>query len=149
MPVTEQLLDRAIAYSIACVEAAAGDVFQLPLPVQTVAVVQTTQGIIDNGGLEYFYESDFVGTPPYSFFVDTFRRIGAEAAATRIEASALMFPFSDPHLNEAKRQQWLDGVKECETHEFVVLSRAACGDASVFAKLAEYIEGNRSAFAEA
>ena len=145
----EQFLDRVIAYSIACVEAAAGDVFQLPLPVQTVAVVQTAQGIIDNGGLEYFYESDFIGTPPYSFFVDTFRRIGAEAAATRIEAAALMFPFTEPHLNEARRQQWLDSVKDCEGHEFVVLSKRACGDASVFAKLAEYVDVNRSAFEEA
>lgn len=143
----EQLLDRVIAYSIACVERASGDVFQLPLPIQTVAVVQTAQGIIDNGGLEYFYESDFVGNPPYSFFAETFRRIGAEAAASRIEVSSHMFPFTDPHLHEAKRQLWLDGIKENEAHEFVVLSRRACGDTSVFSKLAEFIEENRSAFA--
>lgn len=145
----EQFLYRAIAYSIACVEAASGDVFQLLLPVQTVAVIQTAQGIIDNGGFEYFYESDFDGSPPYSFFVEAFRRIGAEAAANRIEASARMFPFTEPHLHETKRQQWLDGVKDNETHEFVILSRQACGDASVFAKLAEYVESNLSAFAAA
>nr|WP_315491662.1 DUF4375 domain-containing protein [uncultured Rhodoferax sp.] len=145
----QQLLDRAIAYSIACVEAASGDVFKLPLPVQTVAVVQTAQGIIDNGGFEYFYESDFDGTPPYSFFVETFRRIGAEAAAQRLEASSRLFPFSEPHLHEEKRQRWLDTVKEDETHEFVVLSKKACGDESVFAKLADYVERNRDAFAAA
>lgn len=145
----QQLLDRAIAYSIACVEAASGDVFKLPLPVQTVAVVQTAQGIIDNGGFEYFYESDFDGTPPYSFFVEAFRRIGAEAAAQRLEASLRLFPFSEPHLHEEKRQRWLDTVKEDETHEFVVLSKNACGDESVFAKLADYVEGNRDAFAAA
>ena len=145
----EPLLDRAIAYAIDCVQSASGDVFQLPLPVQTVAVVQTAQGIIDNGGLEYFYESDFDGQPPYSFFVETFRRIGAEAAAERIEATSRLFPFADPHLHETKRQQWLDGVKENEAHEFVILSRKACGDASVFAKLADYVERNRNAFAAA
>lgn len=142
----EPLLDRAIAYSIACVEAAAGDVFQLPVSVQTVAVIQTAQGIIDNGGFEYFYESDFVGSPPYSFFVETFRRIGADSAASRIEQSSRMFPFADPHLHEKKRQLWLDGVKRNEAHEFVVLSRKACGDSSVFAKLADYVEENRDAF---
>jgi Domain of unknown function (DUF4375) len=145
----QQLLEQAIAYSIACVESASGDVFKLPLPVQTVAVVQTAQGIIDNGGLEYFYESDFHGTPPYSFFADAFRRIGAESAAERVEASSRLFPFSEPHLHEEKRQHWLDTVKENETHEFVVLSKRACGDESVFAKLAEYMERNRDAFAPA
>jgi hypothetical protein len=142
----ELLLDRAIEYAVRRVEEASGDVFKLPEPIQTVAVVQTAQGIIDNGGFEYFYESDFVGTPPYSFFVEVFRRIGAEAAAERIERTSRMFPFADPHLHEAKRQLWLDEVKETESHEFVALSREACGDASVFAKLAEYVEQNRSAF---
>ena len=110
----QQLLDRAIADSIACVETASGDLFVLPLPVLTVAVVQTAQGIIDNGGLEYFYESDFDGTPPYSFFIETFRRIGAEPAAERMEASSRLFLFSEPHLHEEKRQHWLDTVKENE-----------------------------------
>jgi hypothetical protein len=143
----EALLDRAISYAIECVNAAAGDVRQLPLPVQTVAVVQTAQGIIDNGGFEYFYESDFVGSPPYSFIADAFRRIGAETAAARIDATARMFPFSEPHLHEAKRQKWLDGVKDNDGHEFVIFSRRACGDASVFLKLAEYVERNASGFA--
>jgi hypothetical protein len=115
-----------------------------------VVVIDTAQGIIDNGGLEYFYESDFPGNPPYSFFVDTFRRIGAESVASCIEATSRMFPFSDPHLYEAKRQHWLgDGVKENEAHEFVRLSRMACGDESVFRKLAAYVEMHRDAFAAA
>jgi hypothetical protein len=142
----EQLLNRAIAYAVGCVQAADGDVFRLPLPVQTVAVVQAAQGIIDNGGLEYFYESDFDGQPPYAFFVETFRRIGAQAAADRIETSSAMFPFVEPHLHETKRQHWLDSVKQNEAHEFVVLSRVACGDQSVFEKLAEYVEKHAEAF---
>lgn len=57
-----------------------------------------------------------------------------------------MFPFAHPHLHEAKRQHWLDGVKDEEEHDFVRLSRRACGDESVFRKLAEYVEKNSHAF---
>ncbi|WP_312844488.1 DMP19 family protein [Diaphorobacter nitroreducens] len=136
-------LERATAYSNALVQEAGGDVSRLPEPVQTVVVVDTAQGIIDNGGLEYFYESDFPGNPPYSFFVETFRRIGAESVASCIEVTYRMFPFPEPHLHEGKRQQWLESVKHDESHEFVRLSRRACGDESVFRKLAEYVETNR------
>lgn len=145
----DRLLDRVIAYAIARVVEASGDVSQLPLAVQTVAVVQAAQGIIDNGGLEYFYENDFLDNPPYSFFVEIFRRIGAEAAAQRIEASSQMFPFPEPHMHAEKRVAWIETVHETEAHEFVQLSRQACGDESVFAKLAEYVEKNASTFAEA
>lgn len=146
---SDKLLDRAIAYSIARVQAADGAVFQLPLPVQTVAVIQTAQGIIDNGGFEYFFESDFVGSPPYSLIIDAFHRIGAEAAAIRLEAAVRLFPFSEPHLHVEKRQAWLEEVKDNESQEFVILSRQACGDDSVFEKLAEYVEKNSNAFAAA
>lgn len=140
------LLDRASAYAAACVKQAHGDVLQLPLPVQTVAVIDSAQGIIDNGGLEYFYESDFPSNPPYSFFVEAYRRIGAETAASCLEASARMFPFSEPHLHEAKRLQWLENVRDDESLEFVKLSRRICGDQVVLLKLAEYVEANRDAF---
>lgn len=142
----QSLLERASAYATAQVRRADGDVSQLPEPVQTVVVVDTVQGIIDNGGLEYFYESDFPRNPPYSFFVETFRRIGAESVASCIEESSRMFPFPQAHLHEAKRQQWLDSVKHDEAHPFVGLSRRACGDKSVFRKLAEYVDRNREAY---
>lgn len=146
---SQSLLERASTYATALVQESGGDVNQLPIPVQTVVVIDTAQGIIDNGGLEYFYESDFPGNPPYSFFVEAFRRIGAEAVASCIEETSRMFPFPEPHLYESKRQQWLDAVKHDETHAFVRLSCRACGDDSVFRKLAEYVERNRGAYGAA
>lgn len=140
------LLERVSECATARVQEAGGDVHQLPEPLLTVVVIETAQGIIDNGGLEYFYESDFQGNPPYTFFVETFRRIGAESVASCIEETSRMFPFSQPHLYEAKRQQWLDTVKHDEQHAFVRLSRRACGDESIFQKLAEYVEKNRDAY---
>ncbi len=139
-------LDEAFDYASARLKEEGGDIFRLPVPLQTVVVVYSAQGIIDNGGLEYFYENDFDGLPPYGFFVDVYRRIGAEDAASCIETSAAMFPFSEPHLSETSRQVWLDSVKHDESNQFVKLSRKICGDPSVFPKLADYVNAHRHAF---
>ena len=142
----ESLLDKASEFTYAQLKLFGGDINRLPIPVQTVAVINSTQGVIDNGGLEYFFESDFDGTPEYSFFVEIYRRIGAESAASCIEESAAMFPFAQPNLYEFKRQQWLNSVKGNENHAFMKLSRKICGDQSVFIKLEEYVMAHRDFF---
>ncbi len=140
----QSYLDRVVSYAMAL----AGDVSvsQLPTPVQTVVVITTVQGIIDNGGLTYFYENDFPGNPPYSFFVEAFRRIYAESIASCIEESAVMFPFPQPHLFEAQRRQWRAAVKDDEAQRFKRLDLLAVGDTTVSSKLADYVEMNRGAF---
>lgn len=140
------LLERASDFAFARLKDAGNDFSRLSTPLQTVAVIYSVQGIIDNGGLEYLFESDFDGTPEYSFFVEAYRRVGAESAASCIEVAAALFPFSQPHLHEAKRQKWLEDVREDESHKFVKLSRIVCGDKAVFAKLAEYVDENQDAF---
>ena len=142
----ESVLDRASDFSFEQLKLLDGDITRLSMPIQTVAVIYSAQAVIDNGGLEYFYESDFDGTPEYSFFVEVYRRIGAEDAASCIEESAAMFPFEQPNLYEFKRQQWLDSVKENENHPFVKLSRKICGDSSVFIKLEAYVVAHRDCF---
>lgn len=139
-------LNQASDYALARLKSAGGDINYLPTPLQTVVVVNSAQGIIDNGGLEYFYGSDFDGTPPYSFFVEAYRRIGADSAAFCIESSQRMFPFDQPHRHEKARQLWLDTVKNNEDHEFVKLSLKICGDEAVWTKLAEYVAANHDAF---
>ncbi len=64
---TQSLSERASEISTAEVKKVDGDVFKLPEAFQTVVVIETAQGIIDNGGLEYFFESDFPSNPPYAF----------------------------------------------------------------------------------
>jgi Domain of unknown function (DUF4375) len=142
----ESLLDKASDFTYAQLKLFGGDINRLAIPVQTVAVINSAQGVIDNGGLEYFFESDFDGAPEYSFFVEIYRRIGAESAASCIEESAAMFPFAQPNLYEFKRQQWLDLVKEDENHAFTKLSRKICGDQSVFIKLETYVAAHRDYF---
>lgn len=145
----ELLLDKASDYAFARLTEVGGGVSCLPIPLQTVVVICSAQGLIDNGGLEYFYESDFDGTPEYSFFVNAYRRIGAESAAACIEESAAMFPFDQPHLHESKRQEWIDIVRDDENHTFMKLSRRICGDSTVFQKLSEYVGANRDDFKSA
>ena len=138
---------RAYDYALSRLHAASGDIEALPLALQTLLIVESAQGIIDNGGLAFFYEADFPNNPPYATFVEAYRRIGAESAAACIEATAGMFPFSDPHFFEPLRQLWLEKLCEDPGGEFHRLSDRICGDPSVWTRLEEYVEKNRHAFA--
>jgi hypothetical protein len=142
----QSFLDQAIAYSFELLTTVEGEARNLPEPMGTVLIVSTTQGLIDNGGLEYFFESDFPLNPPYSMFVDAFRRIGADSVASCIEVSANMFPFAEPHLHAAQREAWIDAIEHNEKHEFALLSNRACGDETVWQKLAEFVDSNRDSF---
>lgn len=143
------LVDRAWDYSVGRLQEAGGSIYVLAEPLQTVLAIYAAQGIIDNGGLEYFFESDFDDSPPYEYFVKAFRRVGAEHAADCIETAAKMFPFSNPHLYESKRRQWLESIRDHEGHQFKRLSNAVCGDSTAFLKLVDYVERNRHAFGPA
>ena len=122
-------LDEPYDFAVSCLEAAGGAIGALPVPLQTLLLVESAQGIIDNGGLAYFYESDFPNNPPYSDFTEAYRRIGAEAAAQCIEASSLMFPFEDPHFFEPLRALWLENLRADQVQQFAGLNQRVCGDA--------------------
>jgi hypothetical protein len=124
----------------------AGGLRDAPQPVRIVLCVATTQGVIDNGGLQYFYEVDFEEQRPYSEVVDAYRRVGAEEVASLLERSIQMFPFDSPHLFEAKRQQWLDQIRADEGHEFHQLSDMLIGHKSVEPKLRAFMTKHRSYF---
>lgn len=116
-----------------------GDVNNLPEVLQTVILVFIGQGVIDNGGLEYFYENDFPGQPSYDVIVAAFRRIGAEAVADCIERTADMFTFPNPHKKREERNDWMGSIEDAEGHEFHQLSNYACGHESVWPLLDAYV----------
>lgn len=140
-------LDECYDHALTRLTEAGGDLDALPLPLQTLLIVESAQGIIDSGGLEFFYEADFPGNPPYSAFVEAYRLIGAEPAARCIEATAAMFPFEEPHLFQELRELWLDKLRWLPGSEFARMSAQVAGDASVWRKLADYVERNSPAFA--
>jgi hypothetical protein len=59
---------------------AVGGLRSAPDAIQVAVAVSTAQGIIDNGGLQYFYEADFEDQCPYPEFVHA---IGALARLKR------------------------------------------------------------------
>lgn len=143
----DSALGKPYDYAVLRLEAAGGSLEALPIPLQTLLAVESAQAIIDSGGLEFFYEADFPNNPPYSLFVEAYRRIGAESAASCIEISSLMFPFAEPHFFEPLRDVWLEKFRLDPKQEFARLSAQVCGDGSVWLKLAKYVETNRGAFA--
>lgn len=142
----EALLDQASDFAFKKLDEFGGKLDELPLPLQTLIQIYSAQGIIDNGGLEYFYEMDFEGNPPYSVFVDAYQRIGANGVANCIEKTAAMFNLEVPHLQQPKRCDFLERVRNDENHAFTRLSNAACGDPDVMEKLSAYVDKNRRHF---
>src|SRR5262245_20000194 len=67
----------------------------LGLADQTILAVSSAQGVIDNGGFPYFFGPTWPGQPPYSFFAEAYRRIGADGPAACIEQAAALFPFAN------------------------------------------------------
>ena len=107
-------LEKAVAFAAAAA-AEAGGVAGLAAPVRTVVLVHGAQGVIDNGGLRYFFEADFPGKPDYGLFVEAYGAIGAEDAARVLAEAEDHHP--DLHL-EGYRRVWI----EISTHAIGGLS---------------------------
>ena len=143
----EDVHERAVDFCFAKLDEAGGNLSALPIHLQTVIIVYSAQGIIDNGGFRYFFESNFPNTPSYQLFSDGYRRIGAEDQANCIDKAVQLFPFDNPHLYEQKRQEYLNNSCEDDDCELIKLGDVVCGDKAVWDKLNIYITNNVSAFA--
>ncbi|TNF54668.1 MAG: DUF4375 domain-containing protein [Burkholderiales bacterium] len=147
------MLDPSIAsaydHAVLRLDMVGGHLDRLEQPLRTLLVVESAQGIIESGGLAYFYEADFPNNPPYETFVEAYRLIGASEAASCIEASAALFPFAEPHLFAPLRELWLEKMAADPGHVFHSLSARIGNDDSVWQRLTEYVHRNPSAFAPA
>jgi hypothetical protein len=125
------------------------DISELHDPVRTVVLVHAAQGVINNGGLQNFFEADFPGKPPYSLFVEAYRRIGADDAASRLEQAVTLFPFPNPHRAVRKRNAFMDRFKdeegEAKNSPFEPLTNVLCGNKMVWRRLDKYIRKNLKA----
>jgi hypothetical protein len=141
---TKNFLDQAAEYAYKELDRLGGDPTKLDVPLQTVAVIYTIQAIIDNGGFRYLFESDFPFCPPYSFFSEAYRRIGAADAADRIDRAVAMFPFDKPHQFAQERNKFMDSLEE--SHEIFELGNQVCGDEAIWLALERYVNKNAAAF---
>lgn len=140
----KSFLDRAAEYAYDELERLGGDPSKLDIPQQTVAILYSIQPMIDNGGFQYLFENDFPHQPPYSGFVDAYRRIGSTLAAERLAKAVAMFPFKDAHLYQDKRLSFMETLEE--TSEFFELGDMVCGDEKVWTDLEEYAKANAASF---
>jgi hypothetical protein len=141
--------DAAVDFALDAA-AKAGDLAKLPVPVRTVALVQAAQDRINNGGLQYFFESDFRGRPDYALFVEAYRTIGADDAAQALEQAVALFPFDSPHKHGAMRNEFLDTFidedDEPVNSPFESLTQELCGNKSVLEKLKKYVAAHSADF---
>src|SRR5262249_28323099 len=140
----KSFLDLAAEYTYKELDRVGGDPTKLDTPRQTVAVLYTIQAIIDNGSFQYLFESSFPVNPPYSVFVEAYRRIGALDAAERLEKAVTMFPFENPHLQQQQRVKFMETLDEED--EFFQLGDEVCGDEKVWSALKDYAKKNSASF---
>lgn len=127
-------LEDAADAAFARLEERCGDVDALSPLDRTIVIVYSAQGVLDNGGLEYFFSNDWPGAPRYANFVDAYREIGAGPEADAIARAAARFPFPDP---EADRDRRLEAMDEAFTQELEALEESCTSD--VWALLAAHV----------
>lgn len=138
----EALLDRAINIVFERLNQVDGDVSKLEEPFRTVAIIHSAQGVIDNGGLVYFFESDWPNQPPYSLFIDAYRQIGKEDSAAAIEYAAKSFGVPDPEKHVELRNKFMQQHFWSDSEHYeptVEWDDDICGDEEVWCKLAQWI----------
>ena len=123
---TNDTLEKATEFALRELDRAGGELDRLAGPVRNVALICCAQGVIDNGGLRYFFENDWPGQPPYVVFADAYRAIGADDVAVAIESAALDFPFPTPECDAPARNAFLEraGAERFEALEGRVESDA-------------------------
>ncbi len=81
-----------------------------PWEQKVVMFVLNAQGVIDNGGFEYFFESPFEGNPSLDEFAKAFKEIGSSECAATMEKALTIFrsgslefgDLEDVFFNESK-----------------------------------------------
>jgi hypothetical protein len=137
-------LDKAAEHLYLMLDNVGGNPADLPYALQPIAVLYTAQAMIDNGGFRYLFEGDFPSSPPYSFFSDAYRRIGATDVADRLDRAVSFFPFPRPEANLQARIEFMESLDE--SSELFSLGMAVCGDERVWVLMEEYVKQNAAAF---
>ena len=144
----ERMLRLTSAASVASehLDAAGGSIQDLDEPYRTFLAVWSAQGLIDNGSMTHFFESDFPGNPSYSVFIDAYRQIGADNAAICLEKAVVSFPFDHPERQIDKRKEFMDAHYDEKKFTVGFWDHSFAGEETVFEKLLSYVESNPGAF---
>lgn len=140
------LIDKSFDKTKLLLDQAGNNMLDIPEPNATLLLVYGAQGIIDNGGYEYFFSKDWINNPNYQFFIDAYNRIGCNDQAQDLQRVVNSFPFKEPHLHVDLRRKYISDNYNPDNFEIAGWSDNLCGDNTVWEKLAEYIEKNERYF---
>jgi hypothetical protein len=135
----DRLLDRAFQHCLTLLSPNS-DLSEI-LPVQRHFLrVYACQPLVEIGGLQYFFESDWPGLPPYSELANAFHLIGAAEASSPVSKAVALFSFPDPHLSRLRRVEFLRAsCVEPDTEMAVLSSKMMDQSDDVYSKLAVYV----------
>jgi hypothetical protein len=139
-------LEKAAKVAFAQFETAGEQIDRLPNVLQLFLRVYCAQGVIDNGGLQYFFESDWPNKPPYSEFSDAYRQIGAVDCAEALDRAVALFGFENPHLDMERRQHRLEMLCDEDLDAFSDSDNVLFANKSVYQKLVIFATQNLAAF---
>ncbi len=77
-----------------------------PWPHKVFMMLQAAQGIIDNGGFEYFFESPFDGDPDMQEFPLVFDAVGATTSAATIREALSRSRLPDADFSDMNSVMW-------------------------------------------
>jgi hypothetical protein len=109
-------------------------------PHKTVVIVYSAQGVIDNGGMAYFFENDWPNNPPYSVFADAYERIGRADAAKALRDAVKSFGVPNPENNCKARREYMEAHQG--RFNGMVWDDCICGDEKVFECLAQWVRSH-------
>ena len=136
----DTFLDGAFHAACTHLERLNDELSRLPEPHRTVAAICQAQGVIDNGGLRYFFENDWPNNPPYSEFADAYERIGCIDAAVAIREASATFGVPDPERRIDVRRDYIEQNCDSKTGEIDGWNDCICGDDPVYSRLAEWLQ---------
>lgn len=139
-------IDKALKLAKIKVKKAGGNLNNVQRSVATFTMVYSAQGVIDNGGYRYFFESDWPNNPPYAKFVEAYSAIGCKKQSHDIDRVASTFPFENPHLNKRKRVKFIETNYDEDEFEVKGWGEKLCGDKQVWEKLESYYLENINDF---
>ena len=116
-----------------------GDFTRLAEPHKTISIVESAQGIIDNGGLRYFFTNDWPHKPPYSVFADAYEKIGRIEAANALRQAAGSFDIEQPEHHIEIRRDFLEKNYNRDKLEVDGWNDCICGDEMVWTDLATWL----------
>jgi hypothetical protein len=129
----QKIIDQAFRL----LKKAKGDRHALPEAARNIVLVSSAQGLIDIGGLQYFFESNFEDLTPYAEFCAAYHAIGATAAGDLLQEAVAMFPIEETHLHADQRNRLLEHLWST-SDRFATLDNKLCGDDTVWEMLDAY-----------